>query len=125
MTEIKIEKKAAIWPWLLLALGVLAAVWFFFLRNNDVEPVEEANTISLIDVQEGNSIVASYVLFINSDTNTMSLDHTFTKEAIVKLTNAVDAMATEVNYDVKGDIAKAKQLVNEITIDSLVTIHAE
>jgi len=125
MTEIKIEKKAAIWPWLLLALGVLAAVWFFFLRNNDVEPVEEANTISLIDVQEGNSIVASYVLFINSDTNTMSLDHTFTKEAIVKLTNAVDAMATEVNYDVKGDIAKAKQLVNEITIDSVVTIHAE
>jgi len=124
MTEIKIEKKAAIWPWLLLALGVLAAVWFFFLRNNDVKPEEEANTISLIDVEEGNNIVASYVLFINSDTNTMRLDHTFTIEAIVKLTNAVDAMATEVNYDVKGDITKAKQLANEIIIDSLATIHA-
>ena len=124
MTEIKIEKKAAIWPWLLLALGVLAAVWFFFLRNNDVKPEEEANTISLIDVEEGNNIVASYVLFINSDTNTMSLDHTFTSEAIAKLTKAVDAMATEVNYDVKGDITKAKQLANEIIIDSLATIHA-
>jgi len=125
MTEIKIEKKAAIWPWLLLAIGVLAAVWFFFLRNNDVKPVEEANKISLIDVQEGNRIVASYVLFINSDTNTMRLDHTFTIEAIVKLTTAVDAMATEVNYDVKDDIAKAKQLANEITRDSFSTIHAE
>ena len=125
MTEIKIEKKAAIWPWLLLAIGVLAAVWFFFLRNNDVKPEEEANTISLIDVQEGKNILTSYFLFINSNTNAMSLDHTFTSEAIVKLTNAVDAMATEVNYDVKDDIAKAKQLANEITRDSFATIHAE
>jgi hypothetical protein len=125
MTEIKIEKKKPVWPWILLILGLLAAAWFFFFRNDKDEPVETAENTTQIDTTENNSTVAAYVTFINSDTNTMSLDHSFTSEALTKLTDAVNAKATEAGYDVKVDIAKAKQLAGEITADPMSTIHAD
>jgi hypothetical protein len=133
MTEIKIEKKKPVWPWILLVLVLLIAAWFFFIRNDNAEPVATSNETedeivdetSLIDINENNNIVASYVTFINVDNATMGLDHVFTSEAFAKLTNAVDAMATEVGYDVKADIAKAKQLVDEITNDPMATAHAD
>lgn len=125
MTEIKIEKKTPVWPWILLVLGLLFAVWFFFFRNDKVEPLETEDTTALIDTHENNSVVATYATFIDSDTNTMSLDHAFTSEALTKLTEAVDAMATEVDYDVKVDISKAKEYAQEITNDPLSTTHAD
>lgn len=125
MTEIKIEKKKPVWPWILLVLGLLAAVWFFFFRNDKDDTAETANNGALIDVHENNSTVAAYVTFINSDTNTMSLDHSFASEALTKLTDAADAMATEAGYDVKVDIAKAKQYADEITKDPQSTTHAD
>ncbi|MBA2500886.1 MAG: hypothetical protein H0V30_14265 [Chitinophagaceae bacterium] len=124
MAEIKIEKKKPVWPWILLVLGLLVAAWFFFFRNDKDEPVETADKTALIDTHENNNTVTAYVTFINSDTNTMSLDHAFTSEALTKLTDAVDAMATEAGYDVKADIAKAKQLADEITADPMSTTHA-
>jgi len=129
MTEIKIEKKKPVWPWILLALGLLVAAWFFFNRNDNAEPVatadETADETALIDVHENNNIVTTYVRFVDADTNTMSLDHSFTSEAFNKLTDAVDAMATEAGYDVKADIGKAKQLADEITRDPMVTTHSD
>ncbi len=125
MTEIKIEKKKPVWPWILLMLGLLFAAWFFFFRSDKAEPVETADKTALIDVHENNNIVATYVTFINSDTNTMSLDHAFTSDALTKLTDAIDAMASEVRYDVKADIAKAKQLADEIIKDPMATAHAD
>ena len=129
MTEIKIEKKKPVWPWILLVLGLLVAAWFLFIRNDNAEPVatadETADETALIDVRENNNIVTAYVTFIDADTATMGLDHVFTSEAFTKLTNAVDAMATEAGYDVKADIAKAKQLAEEITNDPMATAHAD
>ncbi len=125
MTEIKIEKKKPVLPWILLVLGLLFAAWFFFMRNDTDEPEETADKTALIDINENNSTVAAYVTFINSNTNTMSLDHAFTSEALTKLTDAVDAMATEAGYDVKADIAKAKKLADEITKDPMVTTHGD
>ncbi len=58
MTEIKIEKKKPVWPWILLVLGVLAAAWFFFFRNDKQETMETADNNALIDVHENNSTVA-------------------------------------------------------------------
>jgi hypothetical protein len=55
----------------------------------------------------------------------MSLDHAYSSVALAKLTDAVDAMATEAGYDVKVNIAKAKQYSDEITKDPLVTTHAD
>ncbi len=125
MTEIKIEKKKPVLPWILLVLGLLAAAWFFFFRNNKAEPVDTTDNTALIGKPEDNNVVSSYVTFINSDTNTMSLDHAFTSEALTKLTNAVDAMGTQAGYDVKTDIAKAKQNADEIAKDPMSTTHAE
>jgi len=125
MTEIKIEKKMPVWPWILLVLGLLFAGWFFFVRSDKAEPVETADKTALIDLHKNNIIVATYVTFINSDTNTMSLDHAFTSEALTKLTDAVDAMATETGYDLKADVAKTKQLAYEITEDPMATTHAD
>ncbi len=111
MTEIKIEKKKFVAPWLLLLLllGIIAVAWLYFFRYDKRETMETADNKALKDVHENNSTVAAYVTFINSDTNTMSLSHAYSSEALTKLTNAVDAMATEAGYDVKVDIAKAKQ----------------
>ena len=125
MTEIKIEKKKPVWPWVLLLFGLLAAVWFLFLRNDQTAPVETADKTALIDEHENNNIVAAYVSFINADTNTMSIDHAFTSEALTKLTDAVDAMANETGYDVKADIDKAKQYAADITKDPMSTTHAD
>jgi len=129
MTEIKIEKKKPIWPWLLvLLLVILASVWFFFYSNDNAEPLETIATTdntALIDIHENNNIVAAYVAFINADTNTMGLDHVFTNEAFTKLTDAIEAIAAEAGYDVKADIAKAKQLAEEITKDPMVTTHGD
>ncbi|MBA3284927.1 MAG: hypothetical protein H0U27_07690 [Nitrosopumilus sp.] len=125
MTEIKIEKKKPVWPWILLVLGLLVAVWFFFFRNDKYEPVETADRTALIDTDENNNTVAAYVTFINADKNKMSIDHTYASEAITKLTDATDAMATEVGYDVKADIAKAKQYADEITKNPMSTTHAD
>ena len=125
MTEIKIAKKKPVWPWILLLFGLLAAAWFLFFRNDKIMPVETVDKKILIDVHENNTIVAAYVAFINADTNTMSLDHAFTNEALIKLTDAVDAMATETGFDVKVDIAKAKQYADEITRDPMSNTHAD
>jgi len=125
MAEIKIEKKKPVLPWILLVLGLFFATWFFFFRSDKEEPVETADQTRLIDIRENNNIVTSYVTFINSDTNTMSLDHVFTSEALIKLTDAVDAMASEAGYDVNLDISKAKQYAQEITNDPVSTTHAD
>jgi len=125
MTEIKIEKKMPVWPWILLVFGLLVAAWFFFIRNDKAEPVATADETALIDVHENNNIVTAYVTFIDADTATMGLDHVFTSEAFTKLANAVDAMAAEAGYDMKADVAKAKQLADEITNDPMATAHAD
>ena len=125
MTEIKIEKKKPVWPWIVLALCLLVAAWFFFIRNDNAEPVATADETALIDIHENNNIVATYVAFIDADTATMGLDHVFTNEAFTKLTDAVEAIAAEAGYDVKADIAEAKQLADEITKDPMVTTHTD
>jgi len=125
MTEIKIEKKTPIWPWILLLLVLLFVAWYFFVRNDKAVPVEIEDNTTLIDVQENNNAVAVYVSFINSDSATMGIDHVFTSEVFAKLIAAVEAMASESGYDVKADIANAKQLANEIKIDPIVTDHGD
>jgi uncharacterized glyoxalase superfamily protein PhnB len=94
-------------------------------EDGKVELVKTKDTEVLIDVRENNNIVGNYITFINSGANTMSLDHEYTSEAVIKLTDAVDAMADEVGYNVRVGIAKAKQLADEITVNALATTHAD
>ncbi|MEP6803100.1 MAG: hypothetical protein ABI892_01150 [Flavobacterium sp.] len=49
MAEIKIEKKKAIWPWIVVVLLLSAVIYYIFLRDNDTQSqntVEIENTTS-------------------------------------------------------------------------------
>ena len=72
-----------------------------------------------------NSTVTEYVEFVNADNNKMSLDHAYTNEALRKLVAATNAMAADVDYDVKADMDKVKQYADEITNDPFETTHAD
>ncbi|MFH6991039.1 hypothetical protein [Flavobacterium sp. FlaQc-48] len=49
MAEIKIEKKKAIWPWIVVVLLISAIIYYIFLRDNEAQSgrsVEIENTTS-------------------------------------------------------------------------------
>jgi len=128
MTEIKIEKKKAVWPWALLCLGILALVIYLlysYTHTDDSEVRENADDTGLINVHENNSTVAAFVTFVNGDANKMSLDHAYTNEALLKLMEATNAMADEIGYNVRADLDKVKEYADKITLDPFETSHAD
>jgi hypothetical protein len=89
------------------------------------ETVEIPEPTTLIGVNENNSTVNAFVVFIESDSNKMTLSHEFTNEALIKLTDATNAMAAEIGYDIKADMEKVKGYADFITRDILNTLHAD
>ena len=125
MTEIKIEKKKLLWPWILLGIGIVALIIYFLAFQTSSEEVKEVSeTTDLISVKENNTIVEAYVSFVEADTNRMTLDHAYTNEALLKLTDAANAMAGQIGYDVKADIEKVNEHAKMITKDPFDTSHA-
>lgn len=124
MTEIKIEKKKLLWPWILLGIGIVALIIYFLAFQTSSEVKEVTETTDLISVKENNTIVEAYVSFVEADTNRMTLDHAYTNEALLKLTDATNAMAGEIGYDVKADIEKVKAQAKMITKEPFDTSHA-
>ncbi len=128
MAEIKIEKKKPVWPWVLLVLIVLGLIIYFLAFNES----EEESTIIPTDtevsestqVNPDNSTVNDYVEFINNDPDQMGLDHEYTNEALRKLTDATEAIANEVDYDVEGDIQSVRDYAQKVTQDPFETTHA-
>lgn len=89
MAEIKIEKKTTpVWPWILLALAVIALLIYLFAFNGDGDENDEMNEITTEEpadigqVAPDNSTV-EFVSFIEEDTEQMGLDHEYTNEALV------------------------------------------
>jgi len=134
MAEIKIEQKKQNWPWIIVGLVVAAIlVYFIAFRDNDndtMEEVTETNYVSpvnesgLLDVNENNSTVAAFVSFVENDTTRMSLDHTYTNEALLKLMAAINAMADEIDYDIEADMARVEESAILIDNEPLETSHA-
>ncbi len=134
MTEIKIEKKKLVWPWILLGLGVIAVLIYFLVFQDYNDATTEvpkssefigANETNLINVKENNSTVAAYVNFVETGKNSMKLDHAYTNEALLKLIEATDAIAGEVGYDVQADLDKVKEYAEMINNDPFGTTHAD
>jgi hypothetical protein len=95
-------------------------------KKEEAEEVEEADRPAvLIDVKENNSTVSDYVKFVESDDNKMDLDHSYTTEALDKLVQATNAMADEIDYDVKADLDKVKQYADGLQEDPFATTHAD
>ncbi len=134
MAEIKIEQKKQFWPWLLLGLIIIGLlVYALVFRNSDAntEAVTESEYVTktkkpaLIGVKENNKTVVAYVTFVENNKNSMSLDHEFTNEALLKLIEATQAIANEVGYEVHADIEKVKGYANMITKDPYEKTHAD
>ena len=125
MAEIKIEKKKAVWPWILLLL-LIGAVLVYFLASRDRDEARVApQTTSLLNVKENNSTVAAFVGFVEGQGKSMGLDHAYTNEALLKATEATNAMAGETGYEVRADLDKVKEQAQAITEDKFATSHAD
>lgn len=125
MTEIKIEKKKQLWPWILLLLVIgIVLVYFLAFRDRDEAKVAPQTT-SLISMKENNSTVAEFVRFVEVESKDMGLDHVYTNSALLKAIDATNAMAGEINYDVKADLDKVKEQAQAITLDKFDKSHAD
>jgi hypothetical protein len=131
MTEIKIEKKKLKWPWVLLIVIILAALAYYLLFAGNKEEIAEAieapeftEVVDQIGIKEDNVIVAAYVTFIDADKK-MNLDHKYTNEALLKLTDATQAIAGELDYRIQGDLERVKEIAAFIKVNKLDTLHAD
>ncbi len=126
MTETKIEKKKPLVQWMLLValVGILAVFAYFLVFNDGKDVMKTTKTSSLINVNENNSTVATFVRFVEVGNKEMTLNHAYTNEALLKLTKATNAMADEIKYDVRTDMDKVKEAEKEITIGKFNTSHA-
>lgn len=113
MAEIKIEKKAPIWPWILLVILIIAIIVYFVYnndKNGNVIYDNEMNneTIDTISntYNEGLGTIAPYLgsnsvvqQFENSvtDSTRIGVDSMYTKTAIVNLARVVAIKADELD----------------------------
>ncbi len=130
MAEIKIEKKTPMWPWILVVLAIIAILIYFFAFHDDGEKTvdrTEQTTEESVDTRQAapnNATVAAYVSYIQEDPNQMGLDHEFTNEALLRLTNATKAMADEIGYDIQKDMEEVRTHADKITREPFETTHA-
>ena len=124
MNEIKKKKKNLIWPWI-LGIGIIALLLYFFVSNDKKETAQKVPfTEDLINVTEYNRTVAAFVNFMKNDTMKMELDESFTKEAFLKLVDATNAMADEINYDIRSNMARVVKYVNRVKAEPIRTSYA-
>ncbi len=133
MAEIKIEKKAPIWPWI-LGLIILAAIIYYFafykkdnVITNDVTTEEVVTTQEAIPAPVAGTLenvpeINQYIDYI--DNPKMGVDHDYTSMAITKLVAATRATATALNVDINADLTEADAKANEITKNPKSLDHA-
>ncbi len=134
MAEIKIEQKKLVWPWVIFGLFIAALlVYLLAFRDKgtntatgtEADYITNTSDAGLLGVKENNGTVAAYVNFVEDNKQKMSLDHAYTNEALLKLIEATNAMANEVEYDVRADIEKAREYEKMILVDPFETTHAD
>ncbi|MAB57717.1 MAG: hypothetical protein CL524_09260 [Aequorivita sp.] len=148
MAEIKIEKKKPIWPWILVILIILAAIYFFWaysdadydenddvLANDTITQIDERDTYNefaddtttLYTGTYGTVVkekaVSNYFKYI--DNEQMGLDHQYTNGALIHLITATEAEARNLNVDIKANLDKAREHAFQITNDPESLKHAD
>jgi hypothetical protein len=123
--NIKSEKSGWIKCFLGMSIVFLLAMSISCKDKKKQENAQKTDMIDAMNVKQDNSTVNAYITFVNNDKNKMALDHAYTNEAFLKLTSAIDAMAGEVDFDIKADLDKAKQCANKITENPFETSHAD
>ncbi|QQX78264.1 MULTISPECIES: hypothetical protein [Aequorivita] len=147
MAEIKIEKKKPIWPWILAALVILAAIYFIWSSNDDDYETDDEvlgnDTISQIDQNTYDTTandsttlytgtygtmvkekaLSNYFTYI--DNEKMGLDHEYTNGALIHLITATEAEANNLNVDINANLEEARTHAFEITKDPMSLKHAD
>lgn len=134
MAEIKIKKKAPIWPWILGLLIVGALVYFLVFANNtdDVDDLTTTTTDQVVedtivnnrnDMNREISEIAAYNNYV-SDPD-MDLDHQYSSNALEQLIAATQAIADKLNVDISADLSSAKSKAQEITENPASLKHAD
>ncbi|MFD0975190.1 hypothetical protein [Salinimicrobium gaetbulicola] len=153
MVEIKIEKKKPIWPWIILVLVILAILYFLVFADDDAaDDMEEMDDMEQIDEESvwddadttsweeetdttgwdttGDTIgaagagVTGYLTHI-ADSTKMGVDHQYTNMALLKLMDAVQAKADEINFDISADMAAVKQDASAIKENPTAATHVK
>lgn len=133
MAEIKIKKKAPIWPWILGLLIIGAIVYFLVFADDstdDVDDVTTTNTEQPMDQDEMNnsndlrnvSEINDYNSYVSNPD--MDVDHEYSSEALTKLIAATSATANGLDIDINADMSAANSLANEIKNDPESLKHA-
>ncbi|WP_299666495.1 hypothetical protein [uncultured Polaribacter sp.] len=139
MAEIKIEKKKAIWPWILLVLLALAAIFYFMLADDDNDLDDDVMTTEQVldnskndedkvldadDLAAYRTAFAKYSDYIG-DTSKMGIDHEYSNAALLYLINAVEAKSDVLDVDIKADLDQARENAEEITEEPYEVNHAD
>lgn len=104
MTEIKIEKKKPIWPWVLLILIVLGIIAYFVYANGDKDDYsddfdDDVTNGQVIDNENRptRSVYDTYEAFEESmrDSTRIAVDSSYTKKTFANLAKAVVKRADE------------------------------
>lgn len=130
MTEIKIEKKQPIWPWILVALVILALVYFFFLRDdNTVDVIDDK--VEMVNEEQTNKLseaaiseINDYTSYIGNEAN-MGLDHEYSHGALDRLIDATEAVSNSLGIDLRADMENARAKAGDITDDPYEVDHAD
>lgn len=66
MAEIKVEKKAPIWPWIIAAIIIGVLLYFLFFRDKEAEneAIQEVDDHTMLDTRETQDASAAPFKFI-------------------------------------------------------------
>ncbi|MFV8224601.1 hypothetical protein [Christiangramia aquimixticola] len=139
MAEIEIEKKKSKWPWILVALLILAALLYFFVwAADDVDEVDDMENVTTEQVVENENITDESSDMENNAVDTtavqefdayiknpdMGLDHKYTNGALLKLIAAVKAVADNNGVNIDADLENARSEAQAIKKDPMKVTHA-
>ena len=149
MTEIRIEKKKPVWPWVVLVLIILAVIYFFWYNNDrnldnseDLYPLTD--TISRTDgtnrnewgdtldnLNSGNyglvrseQTLADYFSFVDNTENRTS-DQGYYRTGFFSLISAVKRQSEIEMVDVSQHISSAMESAENLTNDQTSTTTAD
>lgn len=129
MAEIKIKKKAPIWPWIVGALILALLIYLFASNSDDVDDIKGDDTEQVVPdsvndtvTYQGIDEVNDYKTFV-SDPN-MDLSHEYSSTALQKLIAATRATAKELNVEISSQLSDAEKKAEEITQDPNSLSHA-
>lgn len=141
MADIRIEKdkNKPVWPWILALLVLVAVGWWIFADNDPVEaepityeaPVlEEERVSNELTGVSAIGAVSEFTEFVEEpyEGADMGLDHEYTSDGILRLQNALVALAeqeTSMDAEIQERMTALEEVAREIQTDPQSLQHAD